>query len=305
MTRTRAPREADPSLTQLLRKAFLFAVCGFVSGLFAGCITPMAREPLDIARKNHHTQLLRTGPAPILNGPSDPVEFRHLTEPRSDSERVEFMSGNLRLFGYLIKPVGPGPHPAVLYAHSGFNLRDFDMENAKEFAKNGFVVFVPAWRAENGNPGQFEMWYGEVDDASAALSYLKSLPMVDPDRVYATGHSAGGTLAILLAESDPRVRAVATSGAPLGAPNWPWIPFNLGNRAERGLRSANQHVGNLRVPLALFYGRTGGDEINLPSARQMAGQAPDRITVTVIENGDHGTAMRLAIPQMIRFFLQH
>ena len=34
-------------------------------------------------------------------------------------------------------------------------------------------------RAENGNPGVYEGFYGEVDDAVAAGRFLASLPFVD------------------------------------------------------------------------------------------------------------------------------
>ena len=248
-------------------------------------------------RRNHRTRLSKLGSAPKLDATV-------LTEPRSDAERVEFTSDGLSLFGYVMKPAGDGPFPAVLYGHSAFNLRDFDMDNAKELSRNGFVVFIPAWRAENGNPGVYELWYGELDDAVAALSYLRSLPIVDPERVYAAGHSAGGTLALLLAEIDSGLRGVATSGAPLSVvgASWP-VPFDVHDSQEACLRSPSQHVQELTAPVALFYG-DHGEQAMLRVAARMAASAPGKITVTAVANADHGTAMGLAIPQIVVFFQQ-
>lgn len=66
-------------------------------------------------------------------------------------------------------------------------------------------------RGENGNPGHFEFFYGEAEDAVAAGRYLATLPRVDPKRIYITGHSAGGTLA-LLAAMLPSPYALAAPG---------------------------------------------------------------------------------------------
>jgi dienelactone hydrolase len=49
---------------------------------------------------------------------------------------------------------------------------------------------------------------GGVSNTASAIDYaLAHLPQVDPKRVYVAGHSSAGTLALLAAESDPRIRA--------------------------------------------------------------------------------------------------
>jgi dienelactone hydrolase len=51
-----------------------------------------------------------------------------------------------------------------------------------------------------------------TDDASRALSLLRSLPQVDRERIGVTGASMGGELAVTVAALDPSVAAVAASG---------------------------------------------------------------------------------------------
>ena len=252
------------------------------------------------------TRLSPKGPAPDIEG-SSPPEMRTLTEPRTDAERLAYTSEGRTLFGYFMRPSGKGPFPAVLYAHSGFQLRDFDIDNAKEFVKRGFAVFLPTWRGENGNAGSFEMWFGEVRDAAAALDLLKNMPGIDESRLYATGHSAGGTIAMLLAETDSGLRAAAASG---GSPtmygwNYPWVPIDLSDPNETKPRSPGENLKQLQIPLALFYGGDGSDGGFIPGANAMQEQAPDRITVTVVQDGSHKTAMRMSIPAMVKFFLAH
>lgn len=46
----------------------------------------------------------------------------------------------------------------------------------------------------------------------AAFDYLAKRPDVDPKRIYLAGHSTGGTLALLVAASTDRFRAVIALG---------------------------------------------------------------------------------------------
>jgi dienelactone hydrolase len=48
----------------------------------------------------------------------------------------------------------------------------------------------------------------ELDDAAAALAYLRALPDVDASRIALIGHSFGGSLTLLLAEREPAIRAL-------------------------------------------------------------------------------------------------
>jgi dipeptidyl aminopeptidase/acylaminoacyl peptidase len=63
----------------------------------------------------------------------------------------------------------------------------------------GFVMLIPMLRGENGNPGHFEAYYSEVDDIIAAGHFVRSLPYVDPNRVFLAGHSVGAILTVLTA----------------------------------------------------------------------------------------------------------
>jgi acetyl esterase/lipase len=51
-----------------------------------------------------------------------------------------------------------------------------------------------------------------VNDVLAAAEFLRAQPGVDADRVYLGGHSTGGTLALLVAATDSRFRAIFAFG---------------------------------------------------------------------------------------------
>lgn len=74
-----------------------------------------------------------------------------------------------------------------------------------------------------------------LQDARAALSFLRNLPYVDAQRIAVAGHSFGGQLTLLEASRDGAVRAAVTFGA--GAGSWDGSPElrDLLTKTVRGL----------------------------------------------------------------------
>src|SRR5262249_26071343 len=127
-------------------------------------------------------------------------------QPPAPFRLIRYASPAGNLAAYLTDdPRDRHRHPAVVWAHGGFGGIEADELGADgqldTFIKAGMVVMVPSWRGENDNPGKFELFYGEADDAVAAVEHVARLPYVDPSRVYLIGHSSGGTVTLLAAES--------------------------------------------------------------------------------------------------------
>ena len=141
-------------------------------------------EDLASARKVFVTKLRVRGPAP---------QHYKNDKPPTDVKLVEFTSGDLKLKGWLSAEVAEGKkRPAIVYLHGGWAFDRMDWEDAEPFAKAGFVLFMPMVRGENGNPGTYESFLGEVDDERAAGRFVSSLPNVDGGNVFVTGHSVEG-----------------------------------------------------------------------------------------------------------------
>src|SRR6266700_240536 len=151
-------------------------------------------------------------------------------------EEITFPSGKLQLHGFLWKPEGNGPFPAIVWNHGSEKLPGWRPELGRFYVEHGYVFFVPHRRGQGRSPGEYiddlvaqappqdrnrrmvQLQEAEVDDVIAALNYLKSRPFVDPGRIAISGCSYGGIQTLLAGERDLGVKALVPF-AP-GAMSW-------------------------------------------------------------------------------------
>ncbi len=106
---------------------------------------------------------------------------------------------NQRLMLNMARPTGSGPHPAVVCIHGGgfrAGTRQSYDGLIKKLAENGYVAVTVTYRL--APKYQFP---AAVYDVKAAVRWLRANAAkydVDPDRIGATGGSAGGHLAQFL-----------------------------------------------------------------------------------------------------------
>lgn len=107
----------------------------------------------------------------------------------------------LMLTGYLSKPAGAGPFPAVVYLHGCLGLENFRREQAAaQLTGWGYVVLVVDSFAPRGITEDCSRPFAvRQPDALGALRYLSTLPFVDPQRVALVGIAQGGTAALEIA----------------------------------------------------------------------------------------------------------
>ncbi|WP_165223411.1 dienelactone hydrolase family protein [Aquisphaera insulae] len=98
-------------------------------------------------------------------------------------------------------------------------------------------------------------------NAHNAIQYaIRHVPTIDPERLFVAGHSSAGTLALLVAENEPRVAACAAYAPATALPEH--IPLNAmemltpvidGIADLYGRFNPSQHDDNLTCPIFLFY----------------------------------------------------
>ena len=223
-------------------------------------------QTLAEARKAFHTQIsLRSedpGPAP--------------TPPKALFAKVSYPSAVGLLPAYLTPDPGDRQkHPAIVWITGGDTnsigdvwtpQRPENEQSASAFRKAGIVMLFPSLRGGNDNPGTEEGFYGEVDDVLAAADFLARQPYVDPARIYLGGHSTGGTLALLTAESSGRFRAVFCYGAADRGTSHPTLFKDVDlaryDRKEITLRAPGLWLASIRGPVFIIEGRDSPSNID-------------------------------------------
>jgi len=175
-------------------------------------------------------------------------------------------------------PKDGAKHPAIVWITGGDCNSIGDVwseapssndQTAAAFRKAGIVMMFPSLRGGNDNPGIKEGFLGEVDDVGAAADYLAKQEYVDANRIYLGGHSTGGTLVLLVAECNPRFRAVFSFGPVADVSVYPgeFLPFDTSNRREVELRSPWQWLGSIKLPVFVIEGTV---DSNVDSLQAMA-----------------------------------
>lgn len=158
-----------------------------------------------------------------------------LVRPRKVSYRS---ADGLTINAYLYEPVlKPGEKaPGILYIHGGptSSFNDTYQPQVQYLAMRGYAVLLPNIRGSSGYGKAFEdanngCW-GRCDlqDVTAGVEYLRTLPMVEPTRMGITGTSYGGCMSLAAAAFAPGVFQAAIAASGYGD----WLHFH----AEQELR---------------------------------------------------------------------
>lgn len=237
------------------RRAYGWMAVFLVAGLGVG--VAWAAGSLAEARRGFVTHLVRR------EAGSEPVAV----PPRGVLRIVKYRSPAGELPAYLTPPPADGgKHPAIVWLVGGFDNGIGDTawvpapadndQSARAFREAGIVTLLPSLRGGHPHSGVREVFYGEVDDVLAAVDFLARQKGVDPQRIYLGGHSTGGTLALLVAESSARFRAVFAFGpvANVGHYGAQDLPFDLKNPRELLLRSPGKWLDSIQNPTFVLEG---------------------------------------------------
>ena len=320
--RTKRRYETDRGNAMQLRKISVYGSAPQFPGtglllltlllLSAGCHRSQASAGLELqsedysaARKHFQTHLVQHGPAPQQGEP---------LHPPAGAEQVEYDPA-LHLQAWITPPpangqVAGGKRPAVLFLHGGFAIGSDDWEMARPYQQAGYMVMMPILRGENGQQGEYSMFYNEVEDVVVAAEYLAKRPSVDAKHLYLVGHSVGGTLTLLAAMTSSRFRAAASfSGAP-DAIAWSrgqqeLIVFDSIKAREFQMRSPLAFATSFKCPVRIYCG--SAEPLFIEASQQTSARAKKKgLDVEAVRvSGDHFSAVPEEIQQSLLFFQAH
>jgi dipeptidyl aminopeptidase/acylaminoacyl peptidase len=245
------------------------------------------------------------------------------------SVKCESTSEVMKLWIYL----PPGEHadkslacvfiaPAGSNGLTGNKLAKGDQAEHLPYAAGGFAVVAyeldgpplgPAVADQFPAMKKFIAAHGGIDNAKTAIDYaLLRLSAIDPNRLYAAGHSSAGTVALDVTAADSRIKACCAY-APMSNLHARYATIlNIIALKVQGIdafaagASPVTHLQELKdKPVLLF---TAKDDRNVPSqnvqefARLLQQAGAQKLKLVVVDSGGHYDAMiAQGIPAGIEF----
>jgi dienelactone hydrolase len=232
---------------------------------------------------------------------------------------------------WLYLPAGdhaPKSLPCILIAGAGSNLitgmelGDGDRPEHLPYVRAGLAVLayeldgmMPDRR--NANVGNLAPFVRSFLDAEAglvnmrvALEYATTrVPSIDPRRLYAVGHSSAATLALLVAENEPRISACVAFMPVVDLLER--FPPQLRTALPQLVPGADQFFGRfnprmgeskIQCPLFLFYAEDDHNaQQNLDLATRLQGMKKPVTVSTVPKGGHYEPMIQPGIPRAIEW----
>jgi cephalosporin-C deacetylase len=154
--------------------------------------------------------------------PGDYDPKGHRTEEVESAKMTYAGIGGIRIYGWLAKPTGKGPFPAMLvlpgagfaarprpleHARHGFLALDIQIHGQDVDLKGEYPKLPGYYDKQVYEPVQGYYYYNVYLNLIQAVNYLASRPDVDKNRIVVVGGSQGGRMSVCLSGLDSRIAA--------------------------------------------------------------------------------------------------
>jgi len=131
--------------------------------------------------------------------------------PHVELQVVTYLSNGLKVKGMLAKPKTLETSDGFLYLRGGIkNVGKVRPARIAQFAQEGFIVFAPYYRGNQGGEGNEDFAGDDREDAFSAFQLLKSYPGVKD--IHILGFSRGGVMALMTGNQFSEAASLVTWG---------------------------------------------------------------------------------------------
>ena len=157
---------------------------------------------------------------PASASPQDLLSVNDVVAMESPAPELRIPYGEDPLqYGHLRLPQGDGPHPVIAFIHGGCWLSAYDIGHVglleEALTSVGYAVWSLEYRRVGDEGGGWPGTFRDIGRGVDALAELANEYPLDLSRVIASGHSAGGQLALWVAA---RPRISPSSGLYVASP---------------------------------------------------------------------------------------
>lgn len=133
--------------------------------------------------------------------------------PRIHLYSVTYIAQGLKVKGLLAEPNDGEIHDGFLYLRGGIkNVGKVRPSRIIQFAAEGFIVFAPFYRGNQGGEGDEDFAGNDRYDAIAGFALLAAHPRVKKEHIHLFGFSRGGIMALWTAIECPTAASIVTWG---------------------------------------------------------------------------------------------
>ncbi|MDP4086763.1 MAG: prolyl oligopeptidase family serine peptidase [Bacillota bacterium] len=131
--------------------------------------------------------------------------------PNVELKQITYLSNGLKVKGLLAEPRRELVSDGFLYLRGGIkNVGKVRPSRIAQFAQEGFVVFAPFYRGNQGGEGHEDFAGNDRMDAFSAFLLLKSMPNLKNIHIF--GFSRGGVMALFTGIEFHEAASVVTWG---------------------------------------------------------------------------------------------